>query len=174
MKKEIWSELLLLHNDRYSSWQVQDALKLLFQGVLGGGHLIQDVEANRRYFFREYDAQWSDSSRLLIEDLGHRYCRIYLPSFKGRRLDPEKLQEVFVKSANQPAGTKEDLISVLAVLAEMIENKELNFQEDALANVEEYIEADCPMISHSPLYRELYRPSYRVIDKKYIKLLFEI
>lgn len=173
MEKEQWELLLLEHNRRYGLWQIQDAIKLLFQSLLGGGHLVSDPEQNLRYFLWEWYKQTSDSSHILIESLGSENCRIYLPAYKGRCNDPHRLHKVFLESAQDYKARPQELALALRVLENLVSQGELPFdREEAKTVIADFETKGFPLISHSQKYHAHYKPSYRVISKKLIKELF--
>ena len=91
-----------------------DLVKLIFQAVMGGGHMISDPEVSLKYLKHEL-VSCKASHDPLFEVMGERVCRYNISSVKNG-LRPETLNRLFVYSANKVKGSREELNASLSAL----------------------------------------------------------
>ena len=158
--------ILIAHAKRYPLMQPCDAVKLIYQNEFGGGHLIRDEQACLNYLRREYAAVEKDPTAPLYEDIGNGIVRVNLAAVKAE--DLERLGRAFIDSAAKHNGTMDSFLNKLEVLRKLANEGVFNFDTNALnAYLSEYEASGCPAVSHSPKYREVYKPAYRIIRKAY-------
>ena len=158
--------ILREHAKRYPLMQPTDAVKLIYQNEFGGGHLIWDEEACLNYLRREYADLEKDPTAPLYEDIGNGIVRVNLPAVKPE--DLEQLGRAFIDSAAKHKGMLESFLNKLKVLETLTAEGVFHFDTNALsAYLYEYKAAGYPAVSHSPKYREVYKPAYRIIRKAY-------
>jgi len=158
--------ILIAHAKRYPLMQPTDAVKLIYQNVFGGGHLIRDEEACLNYLRREYASVEKKPAAALYEDIGNGIVRVNLAALKED--DLEQLGKAFIDSAAKHKGTLDSFLHKLKVLRMLTEEGVFTFDTNALnAYLSEYEAAGYPAVSHSPKYREVYKPAYRIIRKAY-------
>jgi len=158
--------ILREHAKRYPLMQPTDAVKLIYQNEFGGGHLIRDEEACLNYLRREYAAVEKDPTAPLYEDIGNGIIRVNLAAVKAE--DLERLGRAFIDSAAKHKGTMDRFLNKLEVLRKLANEGVFNFDTNALnAYLSEYEAAGYPAVSHSPEYRQAYKPAYRIIRKAY-------
>ena len=156
--------ILIAHARRYPLMQPRDAVKLIYQNEFGGGHLIRDEEACLNYLRREYATLEKDPTAPLYEDIGNGIIRVNLAAL--REEDLEQLGKAFIDSAAKHKGTLDSFLNKLEVLHTLTTEGMFAFDLDALnAYLSEYKAAGYLAVSHSPEYRQAYKPSYRVILK---------
>ena len=154
--------ILREHAKRYPLMQPQDAVKLIYQNEFGGGHLIQDEEACLNYLRREYATLEKDPTAPLYEDIGNGIIRVNLAAL--REEDLEQLGKAFIDSAAKHKGTLDSFLNKLEVLQTLTTEGVFAFDLDALnAYLSEYKAAGYLAVSHSPEYRQAYKPAYRII-----------
>ena len=157
-------QILSAHAARYPLMTPCDAVKLLYQNEFGGGHLIRDRERAMAFLQAEYESTPHDPSLPLFEDIGNGMVRVMLAALDGSAYPPEALMDDFVRSAALHTGTVEAFLQKLEVLRELTREGSLPFSAEALEGyLQEYTAAGCPMVSHSDIYRQTYRPAYRVV-----------
>ena len=157
--------LLKLHYNLYPEMQIKDAVKLIYQNEFGGGHFIKDESASLEYLMEELTKS-ENSNGDAITDIGNGVIRFNLAALKGRKITPVTLNRLFVISSNSRKGNMNQFIEKLNLIYE------LPFKTDDIEKyLKKYAEAGYPVVSHSEEYRRAYKPAYRIIDKKYIKLL---
>ena len=158
--------ILITHAKRYPLMQPRDAVKLIYQNEFGGGHLIRDEQACLNYLRREYAAVEKDPTAPLYEDIGNGIVRVNLTALKEEDLG--QLGKAFIDSAAKHKGTLDSFLHKLKVLRMLTEEGVFTFDTNALsAYLSEYKAAGYPAVSHSPKYREVYKPAYRIIRKAY-------
>ena len=158
--------ILIAHAKRYPLMQPTDAGKLIYQNEFGGGHLIRDEEACLNYLRREYADLEKDQTAPLCEDIGNGIIRVNLAAVKPE--DLEQLGRAFIDSAAKHKGTMDRFLNKLEVLRKLANEGVFNFDTNALnAYLSEYEAAGYPAVSHSPEYRQAYKPAYRIIRKAY-------
>jgi len=160
--------ILIAHAKRYPLMQPTDAVKLIYQNEFGGGHLIRDEQACLNYLRREYADLEKDQTAPLCEDIGNGIVRVNLAAVKPEAL--EQLGKAFIDSAAKHKGTMDSFLNKLEVLRKLTAEGVFNFDTNALSTyLSEYKAADYPAVSHSPKYREVYKPAYRIIRKAYFR-----
>ena len=158
--------ILATHAKRYPLMQPTDAVKLIYQNEFGGGHLIRDEEACLNYLHREYADLEKDPTAPLYENIGNGIVRINLTALKDE--DLEQLGQDFIASAAKHKGTLDSFLNKLEVLRTLTAKGVFAFDLDALNSyLSEYEAAGYPAVSHSPEYRQAYKPAYRIIRKAY-------
>ena len=158
--------ILIAHAKRYPLMQPRDAVKLIYQNEFGGGHLIRDEQASLNYLRREYTSVAKDPTVPLYEDIGNGIIRVNLAAVKPE--DLEQLGSAFIDSAAKHKGTMDRFLNKLEVLRKLANEGVFNFDTNALnAYLSEYEAAGYPAVSHSPEYRQAYKPAYRIIRKAY-------
>ena len=154
--------ILITHAKRYPLMQPRDAVKLIYQNEFGGGHLIRDEEACLNYLRREYATLEKDPTAPLYEDIGNGFIRVNLAAL--REEDLEQLGKAFIDSAAKHKGTLDSFLNKLEVLQTLTSEGVFAFDLDALnAYLSEYKAAGYLAVSHSPEYRQAYKPAYRII-----------
>lgn len=155
--------LLLTHFHRYPLMLPQDAVKLLYQSAFGPGHLIADPEMARVRLAQEL-AETPACAGLLLEPIGGGYARLHLAAAKAQSLSPEEIFARFSAGAAAPCPGKAAFEQGLSLLEALTARGEAPFSPQALADyLTEYRAAGCPMVSHTPVFRQHYRPAYRVV-----------
>lgn len=106
-----------------------------------------------------------------FEEIGDGLCRVFL-SVLDRGLSSETLNRMFVMTANKTSGTIENFEKKLDALRQCCRQGKTPFSPEELeAYIKEYKAHGYPPVSHSALYREHYRPSYRVVADRYARYL---
>ena len=154
--------ILISHAKRYPLMQPTDAVKLIYQNAFGGGLLIRDEEACLNYLRREYADLEKDPTAPLYEDIGNGIIRVNLAAL--REEDLEQLGKAFIDSAAKHKGTLDSFLNKLEVLQTLTTEGAFAFDLDALNTyLSAYEAAGYPAVSHSPEYRQAYKPAYRII-----------
>ena len=163
-------QILLKHIKKYPKMQLTDLVKLIYQNEFGGGHLIKDSNVSLAYLKKEYCQLKQDESIDLYEEIGNGIVRVNLAALDKNNLSLERLNELFVKSANEHKGNVENFERKLQILEKLIEEKKVSISKEEYTNyINEYKKLNYPAVSHSEIYREYYHPSYRIILLKHLK-----
>lgn len=165
-------EIIKQHAERYPLMQPQDAVKLLYQGEFGGGHLISSPSASLKRLEEEY-ALTPQTDAPLTESIGNGIVRVNLCALDANSVSVIKLNDVFVRSS---AEVKGDLAQFKGKLSWLIEFQRscgvFAFSADELAAyLSEYAHLGFPPVSHSDIYRKAYSPAYRVVSEELLKHL---
>ncbi len=154
------------HFARYPQMQPQDAVKLAYQSVFGGGHMILDPGASLEYLRRELAATPQEGGAVLLEPIGGGLCRLHLGAVAASGLRAETVNGLFCYTANHASGTREAFEDRLSALQELADAGEAPFGAAAL---EEYLaayrEAGMPAVHHSEEFRRAYAPAYRLVPE---------
>ncbi len=165
-------EILAAQAARYPKMRPQDAVKLLYQNEFGGGHIIASPEASLRFLQEEFDRlpdrEAGDSPAW--EPIGGGMGRLFLRGLKREWLPA--VNRLFVAGAALQKGGMEGFTRKLALLEAAAAAGRMPFTAGELADfLAVYRQNGCPMVSHSPDYREAYRPAYRILPERYLHLL---
>lgn len=161
---------LIEHYQAYPELGIEDIFKYLFQSAFGCEHLVSSEDAAKAYILREYAALSKDELPK-TEPLDGDYSRVYL-SHLNAGLDPATLAKLFCLSAQKEEEGRADLEEKLEVAKELVANGVLPFEvEDFNQKLSEWKALGYPALHHSNVFREVYRPAYRVIANRYVKLL---
>lgn len=183
-------ELLKTHFEQYPEMKPQDAVKLLYQGEFGGGHMIDDEVSSLERIRKEWKgrlksplpgsggfeeeggkADCRDELLSWCEPVGNGLFRLSLCSLDHGLL-PETLNRMFVITASEKRGSREGFQNKLAVLSDCAANGIAPFTRGELdCYLSAYEKEGCPAVSHSPEYRSKYHPSYRIVSEPFIKFL---
>lgn len=168
-KHEQTGEMLIKHYKTYPKLQIRDIFKFLFQSAFGCEHLVSSLDKATAYISDEHEAMRGKESE--IEPLGGNYARVPL-SYMDKGLSAQTLGKLFVSSAKKEENGVTDLKEKLGVASELVREGILPFSQDDFDRaVSEWEKNGCPPVRHSEIFRENYRPSYRVIASEYVPFL---
>ena len=155
---------------KHPSMQPQDIIKMCYQASRGTEHLLKDLSAAREYLQKEYQDVKSEDVAL-YENISDNVCRINLAAWKFRNLPIEWLFNMFAASAN--IGVADDLLcQYIATAEKFLETAKIGFTVEMWQNyLYEYKQKGMPAVSHTEIYRQSEKPSYRLVNSKYIRLL---
>lgn len=133
------------HKSKYPLIQEQDIYKLVYQSFFASGHMIENKVTSLEYLENEMNSL-DDIYQDLYEEIGNGYVRLNLRPFKKYNLSIDYLNDAFVQSAkvNNPLEDFNKLIDKLGIY---------NFKDN---------------VHHSIIYKDNYKPNYRVINKEFI------
>ncbi|HIZ55648.1 MAG TPA: MerR family transcriptional regulator [Firmicutes bacterium] len=170
-KQEETEQILRAHAIRYPAMQPQDAVKILYQNVFGGGHMIAHPSASLRRLMEEYQNVIPDAHTPLTEPIGNGICRLHMQALQ-EKTQLLTVNRLFVASAEEIHGETADFLKKLEILRQETENGRMPFSPEILEEyLTLYLREGCHAVSHSPVYRETYHPAYRLLLEKYIPLL---
>lgn len=157
-------QVLEWHIRRYPLMQPIDALKLLYQGEFGGGHLIRDPDTCLQGLREEYAHTEQVQEASLLEPLNGDVMRVNLAALEGHGLSVEKVFQAFLASSEAIKGSMEHFgrAAVHAAPSGWRNAASIYFGgfDDQLFP---YIAQGFPPCSHSEQYRVAYHPAYRVV-----------
>lgn len=168
--KNITRERLLNHYKKFPCLQTEDIFKFLFQSSFGCEHLVTDEDTASEYIKREYESI-SECDVPLTESLDGEYSRVYL-SWLNAGLSPETLTKLFCLSAKKEADGKAFLKQKIEVAKTLVTSGELPLDKKEFEEkLTEWQGRGCPAIHHSEIFRNTYKPAYRVIYDKFADFL---
>ncbi len=173
---ECFLRILHAHARRYRNMTPSDAVKLAYQSVFGGGHMIADPDTALVRLRAEYDAlPEKDNGSPLTEPIGGGLVRLHLAALDPDLLPLEAVNALFCRSAELIAGDPEDFASALADIHRACGEGYLPFSADEFeAYLTQYRADGMPAVHHSETYREAYRPAYRIIREEFVPYLAPI
>ncbi|MBQ7064095.1 MAG: hypothetical protein IJM90_04310 [Firmicutes bacterium] len=154
--------ILEQHRKRYPQMQWQDTVKLIYQHVMGAGHMIDSPSIALQHLQQEMAGLPVKSvfpDKKDYEPIGNERVRLYLSTVRRMGYSPDLINRLFVDGAGAPTAADHN------VLRELI--ADLPPQPEIAA----YLASGCPPVHHSDQYRLAYRPAYRVIPAVYARIL---
>ncbi len=160
---------LTVQRNRYPLMNAEDVVKLVFQGMMGVGHLIRDPGAALEWLKKEMDGLdapdvASPIEEPLIEELSTSWVRLNLRPARASGMTAEEIAGHLMRSAAScpPAFTREDV----RILCESLDPGEEMKAAAARLQDEDWLP------SHSAAYRAAYHPSYRVLRKSFSRTVY--
>ena len=155
------------HLERYPKMQIADLFKLLYQHEFGAEHLIADAEQSRQRIEEEADHLLAVALEgEVVEAIGNGLVRVYLRIIKRDGITSESLNRAFLQTASRSRGNQAGFEHKAELLLQMICRKELAFDPEEFREfLLDHCRRGSPAIRHSPSYRELYAPAYRVVEQ---------
>lgn len=164
---ETLEQVLLRHAKKYPLMEPTDAVKLIYQNVFGGGHLIKDPAACRCALQHEYEALQQDPRAPLLETIGNGMVRVMLNALDASGYSIRQLGYDFVRSSQEHQGSLQGFLLKLDILRKVTATGAFSFTSEELETyLEAYKQAGYPMVSHSQQYRDAYKPAYRILQQK--------
>ena len=161
-----FTETLLTHARLYPKIQPVDAVKLAYQAVFGPEHMISEPGAALERLKSEYSAV-THTSPFRTEALG-RFSRVYIDS-ELNESELSLIGKMFISSASSPKGDTEEFEGALDIIALLAKEGRLPFSADEFGKFRAEYEKNA--VSHSDIYRSEYKPAYRLVDTKYVRLI---
>ena len=167
----------------YPKSRLLDIYKSCFQDYMGAEHLVSDRERVKAYLDEELQTTNLDSLMPWYYEpcgVNGQYVRVSIRAIKENLMTEDALLDAFIRSANsEKRPTVESWRDKWQEIIGTIDQMELNlsnYQQDR-AFIDSILSIGKYAISHSPEYREAYRPHYRIVEKsifqKEIKPLIE-
>ena len=176
------TSLITEHLNLRPAMQVQDVYKLLYQGIMGSEHILgvqKTEEAVLQFELRlrsEYEKIAPNEGEPLFESIHPKESlyRLNLGPYKARNGEIAQLITFCLDTTRQVTGTLSELIGAWKLFGKACEQgKWLNWPKAIIFNFTDCLEkAGYPPVHHSNIYRETYRPAYRLIGNPG-KLLIE-
>ena len=161
-------EAILQHYKNYPDLQIQDIFKFLYQSVFGPEHFIDSKDAAINNIVNEYIAS---NSHDLIDGLDGEYCRIPL-SYINKGLSAKTLGTIFFLSSKHNEDGLLILPNKLKVAKELVDEGLLPYtKEEFEKETANWAKQGYPALHHSAVFREKYKPSYRVIANDFLPFL---
>ncbi len=158
-------EIVLRHAKKYPLMQPCDAVKLAYQNEFGSAHLCRSHDVEKS-LLEEYNRAKSADDAFV--DIGNGLTRLSVAFVES----VSAAARVLYASASLVHGETSRFREKLATLLRAAENGVFSFSAEELSEyIKEYEKDGFLPVSHSEEYRRAYAPSYRVIDKRYKRLM---
>ncbi len=160
---------IYIHSLDYPGFCIADAYKLVYQGCMGPEHAITSPEAVKQWLDKEWDSVEASTHDGLFADVTVHtpIYRINLRAAKAFGITKSQIHEKFLNLAEEFPKRPDLLIKIWAEISCQIElDNELVCNPKELAEFNKTIEEnDFPAVHHSPEYREINKPAYRLVDE---------
>lgn len=165
-----WLELIDEHRLRYPAMTAQDVYKLLYQGIRGPEHLLQDQATFKRMLEQELQGLAPDPAQELYEAIqpavldahpGRQLYRIHLRRWLCSGEPLEELAAACLDAARLPWGSEDVLRSTWEFYYHNLSTED---QKQAAAFHLRLQQEDYPPVHHSEIFREKYKPAYRLVS----------
>ena len=155
----------------YPQLRLLDLYKSCFQDYMGAEHLVSDRQRVKAYLDDELNTtSIDDLMPWNYEPCGidSNYYRVSIRTIKESVISEDLMLDAFIRSANsKKRPTVESWRDRWHVIIGTIDQMQLglpNYQQDK-AFIDSILSAGKYAISHSPEYREAYRPHYRIVER---------
>ena len=167
----------------YPKSRLLDIYKSCFQDYMGAEHLLSDRQRVKAYLDEELNTtSLDDIMPWYYEPCGidSSYYRVSIKTIKEGFITEDQLLDAFIRSANsETRPSVESWSNRWHMIIGTIDRMKLdmpNYQEDKQF-IDSVLSVGKYAISHSPDYREVYHPHYRIVERsifeKEIKHLIE-
>ena len=157
--------------ETYPESRLLDIYKSCFQDYMGAEHLVSDRQMVKAYLDEELQTtSLDDLMPWYYESCGvnGQYIRVSIRAIKENLITEDLLLDAFIRSANsekRPSveSWRDEWHKIISTIDQMEIGLPRLGQDrafiDSILTVGKYA------ISHSPEYREAYRPHYRIVEK---------
>ena len=157
--------------ETYPESRLLDIYKSCFQDYMGAEHLVSDRQRVKAYLDEELQTtSLDDLMSWYYESCGvnGQYIRVSIRAIKENLITEDLLLDAFIRSANsekRPSveSWRDEWHKIISTIDQMEIGLPRLGQDrafiDSILTVGKYA------ISHSPEYREAYRPHYRIVEK---------
>ena len=157
--------------ETYPESRLLDIYKSCFQDYMGAEHLVSDRQRVKAYLDEELQTtSLDDLMPWYYEPCGvyGQYIRVSIRAIKENLITEDLLLDAFIRSANsekRPSveSWRDEWHKIIGTIDQMKIGLSRMGQDrafiDSILTVGKYA------ISHSPEYREAYRPHYRIVEK---------
>jgi hypothetical protein len=166
------SQLLSAHLTRYPAMQLDDIYKLLHQAALGPGHAVDNPAAARKRLDQEWAALGQAPAEPLQDIISPdgRLGRVHLRSYLAAGGNPDALHRAFVETANSYPASPDKLAKFCGCLGDLAAAGGIAFaREEVVAYFDHIARASYPVVHHSRIYTDAYKPAYRVVAIDYLQ-----
>ncbi len=156
--------LIAGHVERHPGFGPEDLAKLLYQGVMGMDHLLADRERFVAALREEWIALDPASEENLVEPV-HPSDLVARLNLRPAKAAGVPLVELAPLLADQPrrGGRLEDCLALWEEASALARAGRIPFQVEELELWGEALRSGAHPPGHSPAYRKLNRPAYRLV-----------
>ena len=156
--------------EQYPEARLLDIYKSCFQDYMGAEHLVGDTASALSYLEQELATTSADELMPWYSEscgVEGRYVRVSLRAVHEGLISGESLLNAFISSANVERPSVESWRERWQQMIDVIDHMNLSlahYQEDKQF-IESVLAQGKYAISHSPEYREAYKPHYRIVRR---------
>lgn len=145
---------------RYPLMNEEDVVKLVFQGMLGVGHLIRSEEEAVNCLKAEMEGLKPNHAEPYTEKISPNWLRMNLRAAKAKGIKETDIARMLCQSAQKKtlSFTRLDVYDFCVKLD----------GSERMKQAAEKILDESWLPAHSREYREAYHPAYRVLHKDYV------
>lgn len=155
-----WADVIQYHAGLYPLSTTQDWYKLIYQGTLGAEHLLHDAVRARQRLQQEWDAVEPQADAASVYDAiapDGKIMRLHLRPLKALGCPVDAVWIAFEKSARMPSADKNIFVKIWRRLSQTLAVADVDVWDQTMAS------QGYPVCHHSTVFREAYRPAYRVV-----------
>lgn len=149
---------------RYPESKIQDLVKLAYQAAWGPAHGVADRERAWKYFSWEFARAGAEDDLPLFEVISPDYCRVNLGAWKKAGLPEIWLFNMFCASAENLPDSQVVFDNYIRLLGKLLDGKKGELDEF----MKQYRGG---AVHHSAHYCRKYRPSYRLVNIRFITVI---
>ena len=157
--------------ETYPQSRLLDIYKSCFQDYMGAEHLVSDRTRVKAYLDEELKSTTLEELMPWYYEpcgVNGQYIRVSIRAIKENLINEETLLDAFMRSANKPTrptveSWKERWHAIMDTIGQM--KLELQHEAQDMQYIDSILTAGHYAISHSPEYRNAYRPHYRIVEK---------
>lgn len=159
------------HYQKYPHLQMQDIFKFIHQSAFGCEHLVASSDAATEYIRAEYESARFPEDAPLVEALDGAYSRVHL-TYLSQGLSAQTLGRLFSQSATSETNGINDAENKLRIAKELAHQGKLPFSPEVFEEAaRKWKESGYPAVHHSDVFRNEYKPVYRVISNRFVPFL---
>ena len=170
-------KLITSHINRYPLIQIQDVYKLLYQGTMGIDHFFPSSQVFEERLFNEMGTVQADETLPLWEPIrpDGKVVRLNLAAYKAKTNDIAALATLGFWTADLFKGNREDLKTAWNTFQRLCHTHRIQkFPPDELDQFHRQIEKNKYLpVHHSEVYRQAYKPAYRLISREFLGAVSE-
>ena len=168
-----FSTIVLEHIKQFPEMQVQDLYKLVFQAAMGSEHAVADPLQVHENLVAEIDGSIPQTGIPMTLPLSsaHPLIRINLHPFRSAGGSLTDLAHAFVRTALIFQPSQDRLAQYWSCVVSMATSGKLPFIRRQLEHYGDQRRTEgYPVVHHSPQFRNIYRPAYRVVLKDLLEI----
>jgi len=159
-------QLVGRHLAKYPRMQLLDVYKLLHQAALGNSHIMGTAEQIQRLLREETAALGDGPAEPIWEAISpdSRLARVHLRSYLAAGYDLADLAGACLGTPTVCAPAPEKLTRFCACLGDLATEGILPFdKQEVVTCMDEIAEEGYPAVHHTRVFRDTYKPAYRVV-----------
>ena len=171
--KSAFQSIISYHLDQYPGMEIEDVYKLVFQAAMGSEHAVVDKDQVEHRLKAEVETMMPQPDQSLIDPVSpdQQLIRVNLYPFTTRGGKLNRLADAFIETSRAYQPSVANLITYWEWVVEMAGTDNFAFSPGDLGDYGALQQAQqYPAVHHSPAYRRLHQPAYRVVLRDQIRL----